>query len=323
MGRYLMYAVGEVALVIIGIMIAVWLNNLNEARTQDEKIQAILRQVQNELLTTIEDSNVVIEYYRFKDSLIYLVMNDIVSEEDFKKPENAALRFISTNYGTLTIQNDGFNNLMQKSEVLPDKYSSIVEGLKGIYNNGKENVDDLNEELNDVVLNTIDHQRNNYDWYAQYYFSGGALTDEVLNYYINDINYRNSLIDFSSISVDNLLYTIIEVRIEAINYIREIDALLETENTYSFDEINSDYEAWIGTYHHQGDTIQIDQDEMGLKRSRNNAEWQKMYPLSKTSFHYSDNWFYVFQKDENGEIIGFTSSRVSQRNFWQKIEEGN
>jgi hypothetical protein len=320
MGRYLMYAIGEVALVIIGIMIAVSLNNINEAKSQDQKIQSTLKQIQNELTTTIEDANGMIEYFRQKDSLIYVVMNRKVTREDFKKPENTVLRFLSTHYATLIMQNDGFNNLMQKSEILPDKYIPIVNGLKQLYINRKGNVDVTNKHLEDIVTATIDHQRNTFDWYADYNFLDGPLTDEILDYYLNDGMYRNSLVDYSNIAIENLLPNIIDVRISAIKYIREIDALLETSNTYSFDVNGADYKDWNGKYHFQGDTVQIDNDEEGMKWF-NEGEWAEIYPLSKTKFHFLSIAFLQFVKDENDEINGINIHFTNTNITYQKIIE--
>lgn len=321
-GKYLIYAIGEVVLVIIGIMIAVGLNNMNEAKTQDKKIQAILKQIQSELASTINDSNSLIEYFRQKDSLIYLVMNRKVSDEDLKNPENGGIRSISVNYNILTIQDDGFNNLMQKSEILPDKYIPINKELKQLYINNKKSVDDMNGELKDVVNTTIDHQRNNYDWYADFYFLGQELTDEVLDYYLHDVHYRKSIADYSNIAIDNLLSYIISVKIDAIKNIRAIDLLLEEDNAYAFEANGNDYAHWNGRYHYQGDTVRFDNNEDGVKWF-NEGEWQEVYPLSKTKFHFLSNAFCQFVKNEIGQISGINLNVANYNVTYQKIKEND
>lgn len=322
-GRYLAYAFGEVALVIIGIMIAVGLNNMNEAKAQDKKIQAILKQIRSELVSTIEDSNGLIQYFQRKDSLIYLVMNRKASEEDFKNPENGGgLRSISVNYRTLTIQDDGFNNLMQKSEILPDKYIPINKELKQLYINNKKSVDDMNGELIDVVNTTIDHQRNNYDWYADFYFLGQELTAEVLDYYLHDVHYRKSIADYSNIAIENLLPNLITVKIDAIKNIRAIDVLLEEDNAYAFEANGNDYTHWNGTYHYQDDTVRFDNNEDGVKWF-NEGEWQEVYPLSKTKFHFLSNAFCQFVKNEIGEINGINLHVANYNVTYQKIKEND
>jgi hypothetical protein len=319
LGRYLIYALGEVVLVIIGILIALSLNNFNEAKTQDKKIEVILVQIQNELLTIIEDSSVVIEAYRHKDSLIYLIMNRKVNVEDFKKPSNRDFRFISTNFKKLEMQDDGFKNLILKSEVISEKYLPLVNELKQLYFNDKKVLDELNEFLVKVVSTTLDYQRDNYDWYADYYFLEENLTDEVLDYFINSNKYRNSLADFSNIAMYNLLPTIFKIRIDAIKYIRAIDVLLEKVNTYDFDVNGKNYAHWNGKYHYQGDTVQFANDEEGVKWF-NEGEWVEVYPLGNDTFHSSYPAFWSFEKDESGQISGLRFQVSNTNLLYEKIK---
>lgn len=52
--KYLKYAIGEILLVVIGILIALQINNWNEERTERKEEQAILRQLRTEFKTNLE-----------------------------------------------------------------------------------------------------------------------------------------------------------------------------------------------------------------------------------------------------------------------------
>jgi hypothetical protein len=54
-GKYLKYAVGEIILVVIGILIALQINNWNEKRKFDIKEIANLKSLKSELITTLEE----------------------------------------------------------------------------------------------------------------------------------------------------------------------------------------------------------------------------------------------------------------------------
>jgi hypothetical protein len=318
-GKYLLYAVGEIILVIIGILIALSLNKANEAKTQEKKIEVILRQIQVELLTSIEHANFEIDYSRKQDSLINLVMNRKVTAADYKKPENRML--LNLHFGALLrMQDEGFNSLMLKSEVLPDKYTALVNGLKGHYIFGKELMELSNKLADERQLTGQEQMRANTDWIGEHNYFGGTLPDGAIDYFLNNLDYRKSL-SYTSQVLTGSMGIIIEVRAKAIQYIREIDALLETDNNYSFDYDVNDYAAWLGKYHADGDTIHIYADEDGLSRlQKSNGEPRKLYPLSTTVFHIRGNYFFVFNKDERGEILGYTASRGSYRKFWKKIK---
>lgn len=52
-GRYLLYAAGEIVLVVIGILIALQINNANEARKEDRAVQEVLIEIQEDLMADV------------------------------------------------------------------------------------------------------------------------------------------------------------------------------------------------------------------------------------------------------------------------------
>lgn len=318
LARYLMYAIGEVALVIIGIMIAVWLNNLNEAKNQDKKIQSILQEVREELTSTIEASNAVIEHYRQKDSLIYLVMHNELTKEDYLDPKNVALTYINTTYIPFAMQDDGFNSLMLKSDVLANKYLPLLKRLKELFINTKDGLDYSYDEIDKISLAIIDHRLENYDFSIEWYFNDD-LNSEMLEYFLNDINHKKGIYRYAGMALSNFMPRVMTARSEAINMVREIDALLGESSTHSFDVDFSDYQHWNGKYHFEGDTVDIDINESGFKMI-NNGDTTEIYPLSSDKFHVDSPAFLRFQKDENGETEGYTVRLMNYRFFYQKIK---
>lgn len=320
-GRYLVYAFGEVALVIIGIMIAVSLNNLNETKKQDKKIQATLRQVQSELTNTIEASKSVIEFYRVKDSLIYVFLNNELTKDDLSNPKNAALLRISNNYNALLIQDDGFINLMLQSERLTEKYDSLSIYLKNVYGRYKDNLEVFIELTRETALETINYQKDNYAWYTDVGFKG-ETPDEFLNYVLNDKHYKNSLTKYSIIAMSNFIPSLIQLRVSSIALVRRIDIQLGEKNKHAFEVNGNDYAYWNGKYHYQGDTIQFDNDEMGVKWF-NDGEWQEVYPLGNDVFHSVSAMFSRFKKDESGQINGIRFHSINTNLLYEKIQEND
>ena len=50
--RYLAYAIGEILLVVIGILIALWINNSNQERIKQERIEATLEAIQKNIVNS-------------------------------------------------------------------------------------------------------------------------------------------------------------------------------------------------------------------------------------------------------------------------------
>ena len=80
-GRYFKYAIGEIILVVIGILIALQINNWNEERKNSIKEKQFLTSFKNDLLTNINELERVIEKSEFTsmnaDSVIRIHKNTI------------------------------------------------------------------------------------------------------------------------------------------------------------------------------------------------------------------------------------------------------
>ena len=137
-GKYLKYAFGEILLVVIGILIALQINNLNEARKTRTKEMAYLKNVKADLnlsILEIEDfiarrnaqikaGNRVIEYYNGKPVTNWNAYNkDIISIyawERFFQIDNTFQELI--NSGNLAIiSNDSIKNGLLNLDVFYKK----------------------------------------------------------------------------------------------------------------------------------------------------------------------------------------------------------
>ena len=78
-----MNAIGEIILVVIGILIAVGINTQYNKIQNEKKIEAILRQVQKELLIDIADAKRIFNVFIKKDSLARKIIDDKVTVEMF------------------------------------------------------------------------------------------------------------------------------------------------------------------------------------------------------------------------------------------------
>jgi hypothetical protein len=132
--KYFKYAIGEIILVVIGILIALSINNWNEQRKESVKEQAILKRLENEfginkeqLLNKIKHRNDIIhnctrllEYYKRPNKnsvdsiLVYLssivpttfdpIDNDLVSSGNIEILKNEELKKLLINWSTDVIQ---------------------------------------------------------------------------------------------------------------------------------------------------------------------------------------------------------------------------
>ncbi len=112
--KYFKYAIGEIVLVVIGILIAVGINSLYNASQNEDKVKAILIQVQEDLKTDIIDAKRIFNVYIAKDSIFQKIMNDSITFEMYKK--NPYPLPITRNYVSFSNKKAGYNRLLEKLE---------------------------------------------------------------------------------------------------------------------------------------------------------------------------------------------------------------
>jgi len=129
--RYLIYAVGEIILVVIGILIALKVNNYNIQELNNEKFETIFHEVKENIIADIKSVEIAINYYNTKDSLIQLVRNDKVTKQMYL--ENRTLFYLLYYYRSHSLHDNGYNMLSQNLDVIPQKYDTVMPYLNRIY----------------------------------------------------------------------------------------------------------------------------------------------------------------------------------------------
>ena len=93
--KYLKYAIGEIILVVLGILIALYINNKNEERKEQEKFNEILVEVEAELIwntyNALEGIKILIE----QDSLSSEILYGEMDRQQLKNDTLLRFRFFS------------------------------------------------------------------------------------------------------------------------------------------------------------------------------------------------------------------------------------
>ncbi|GAB2775536.1 DUF6090 family protein [Salinimicrobium soli] len=140
--RYLKYAVGEILLVVIGILIALQINNANQKRIENEELWGYLQNIRSNVKTDLEQANnlnFVLDQLaantprfwqlRSKSDFTY---NDYRLTEDHLNTIAAIEAFNPNSYGFETLKSTGYIGKLQGTdmEVLLFNYYDLVEKIK-------------------------------------------------------------------------------------------------------------------------------------------------------------------------------------------------
>lgn len=151
LSKYLLYAVGEIVLVVIGILLALQINTWNEESKNQKEVHKILLQLKNEFETNNDLIDTCIEFQRrrlnaiegFKygfeqtknissDSLKALV-SDLGSDWKYEPIKNIIESVISSGKINL-IQNDSVKNAIRYWGTAINKYNDLYKSQDELYN---------------------------------------------------------------------------------------------------------------------------------------------------------------------------------------------
>lgn len=119
-GKYLRYAVGEIVLVVIGILIALQVNNWNEYRKEKVEEKKILLSLHNEISNNLESLQVVIEEKNKIIDVNQYIIDNTGKNGEWKsmKPLDSLMNYISLSGWIFVPQNGVLNEIINSGKLL-------------------------------------------------------------------------------------------------------------------------------------------------------------------------------------------------------------
>lgn len=210
--KYLGYALGEIVLVVIGILIALEINNWDRQISTEAEIEKLFNLVEIELVENLSNFDDFNSYYDQKDSLISLVLSDHVDRDDYN--ENAELRGLIINSREFWIKDDAYKQLIERRRDIPEKYSLNVTNLINAYEK-KIAIDNWNIEVDNFAKRTFEY----YEITPPY--GNGKYTD-LIDYKLSSSLFKGRVRVFRSYFRQNLLRHVKEFYCNALLSLRDI-----------------------------------------------------------------------------------------------------
>ena len=304
-GKYLKYAIGEIILVVIGILIALAINDSYNNSKNEEKVIAILKQVQQEILANVKDCDRILGYFVNKDAKAQNIYKDLISVES----KHSDI-IVTGSYTNLSVNTGGYDRLMDNIEILPEKYKVLLPSMNLVYVEELEDVLAANAYLSTKAKHSnldrlytdpehTDHLRTNF------------ASLEAKKYLLDDPFLKNRTADymraFSSVADRTTRF-----RIAATELYLQIDSLLGNPKSQlpeklikkaSVDMVTpflGEYTHFAGAEFIRVATLNYDKERLTLTT-----------PSRKVKlFWFKDNYFYTptarilrFYKNENDQFF--------------------
>ncbi|MDY8138568.1 DUF6090 family protein [Aquimarina sp. 2201CG5-10] len=222
--KYLFYAIGEIILVVIGILVAVQINNLNESRKQAKVLKSILKNVSYDLVT---DTTIAGNYIKTEEEVIIhsnRILNKEINLSNFKECRPCAS--IVTTYRPLYINTKGYTQLKNLIDENSAQKDSLIIDIVQFYDIFSGLINDSNTMLkNEALKNVSDFQQ--YDWFVDW--TQGKYNEEMIAYFAGSEDYRKRVAAYNLLAEGNHLARLKLYHQNASEILKSIDKRIKKE----------------------------------------------------------------------------------------------
>jgi hypothetical protein len=307
-GKYFKYAIGEIVLVVIGILIALSINNWNEKRKTIVKVDQILKKVTNELVFNIKRSQDLVNYYRAKEKGFYSVLHKKATLEDYKTNK---LTYLVWGSKAIRISDDAANKLEGISDELTSKQDSLISKINTFYKIYKVSLDNEDKSIARSVDFMNDRLHNNTDWFYMDNLEKG-LPERAYQYFLNNPLYLNDVANYELRGLRFQLPRAIEFTSIGRNLYIELAKHLNLEINTKIAPNKTNFKHYVGIYKEDHTrkketyTIKEDNGKLILSWVQNESPFSRsFYPTNEDEFTLF-NKFGKLKRDAKNKVIGFT-----------------
>ncbi len=185
--NFFAYAIREILLVVIGILIAVSINNWNEKRKQNHELDNILLKVKEDIKNDIVKIDEVLEIYKSADTVFQNILNSKYKIDDYKR--NPDIAFVIFGYPELSFTKRGVSLLENFKGTLIIEKEELVQELIEFYNEQLWEIKVDDDLRADDYKENFKYWKNNTNWWYDYVQLN--INEEFIKYALEDQDYKN------------------------------------------------------------------------------------------------------------------------------------
>ncbi len=190
--RYFLYAIGEILLVVIGILIALQVNNWNEQNKEQEELVSVYAMIGENLKSDIIIIDGLLNTMMPVENYFKMVLHDEMTMEIYI--ECMECRDIMNGYPDISLEQRGYTLLSQFDNFSRMKDDSLFIAINDFY---RYYITEIEVDISVIGIAYENNQKywiDNYPWFSAWLMSTSD-TDHI-NYMLNDPDYKNRVAYF-------------------------------------------------------------------------------------------------------------------------------
>jgi len=341
--KYFKYAIGEIVLVVLGILIALQINNWNEERKNSDLFDARLVEVEKELIFNITNARGGIDHFHLYDSIASIILFDGLKKEHLESDSNYMYRQIP-NHFYFEIQDQAFKNLHEIGNGLTSEQDSLYQNLVSLYGQDAIYYTKEVQKFQIDMYNKIIDSYKDYEWFLNGMIHRPYVKEEI-DYYLNNSMFKIDIVNYASGSLRIFNSNIQRwekglLKNYKITYDYLEDRKIHHSDSLLFEYDPAQYKHYIGVFKafetSTGRYSQKMLSEMVIKielienkyiyskySQGKKTATSEIIPISKHYFRLKkidENGYYNIIFDENDKVSGLSFSGGTYRFKFKKIE---
>ncbi len=221
--NYIIYAFGEIILVVIGILIALYLNNWSK----EQQIKAANISLQNKVLVQLEkDINDIAAFRKELDTLDNVYLKTLGREYDKTKiDENGIISTILFDVNDLGLdkQNANWidNAVLDNSEA-----SESLVNLSGIYKLYFKNIDDIEKIIYEKFASNLEVLESTQPWYTML-ITDFRCENDCINYLLHDEGHKARIASLRFLFTNGYGDLVKGFYFDLVRYKKQLERLME------------------------------------------------------------------------------------------------
>ena len=226
--KYLIYAIGEIILVVIGILIALSINNWNQEQQQKKILNNIYTTIKVDLQQDIKNIDKIVNSSQPIEKEYLAIINKTRKKEDFKNCENC--KYVNFGFPEIKFRKNGIELLQNYNQQNNTSSDSLSIKLNGLY---LDLTNDIFVDINELTNNTnsfLEIVKYTQPWFADINFNGtNTYSDAFIKYALTNFGYRNTTKVLYEMYYKGYLPNLKEYRTKSLEIIALIDEKLVDE----------------------------------------------------------------------------------------------
>lgn len=318
--KYLLYATGEIVLVVIGILLALYVNNINQKDREEREVKILLDKSFKELEGNIHGVSYNINLWLEKDSIYHMTMQDKINAQDFLNEEVPHDWYL--NLPLFRADHYSLGKVLNNEEKLPDELEHFNRLLKVLDNRKTNLIDPLNIELRKIVDGIIDEEKK-YSWASVY---NDDMISEKIDYLLENYLFKNIATQFHFKGVKNYAVNLSNYRHWAIQCYYELGEYLGRKDVVTSFQIPDDYQWLAGNWiNNKSETSEFSSKWKGFYKAWDNDYTQYINynnqneRLALLRYLGNNHFYWLEYGPDQEEKISFVKMEMVNENLFHLI----